>query len=42
MVQMLDFNIVTSEYKFQSYYFVHFQTKTLVKGKKPPIPQVIS
>ena len=38
MVKALDCGIVVSEFKFQSRYYVHFQTNTLGKAINLPYP----
>ena len=39
-VNLLDCNILMSEFKFQSHFNVHFQINTLEKGMNPLIPQL--
>ena len=38
VANMLDCDIVVSEFKLQLFYYVHFQTNTLEKGMNPLIP----
>ena len=38
VANMLDCDIVVSEFKLQSCYYIHFQTNTLGKGMNPLIP----
>ena len=37
MVNVLDCNIIVSEFELQSRYFVHFRTRTFQKGMNPLI-----
>ena len=37
MVKAIDYNIVISEFEFQSYYYIHFRTNALGKGMNPLI-----
>ena len=37
IVKVLDCRIIVSEFKLQSYYYIHFQTNTLGKGMNPLI-----
>ena len=39
MIDVLDCDIIESEFEFQSSYYVHFQIDALEKGIKPPYPQ---
>ena len=41
MAKELDCDIVVSELKLQSRYYVHFQTNTLAKGMNPHILPVM-
>ena len=41
MVKVLDCGIIASKFKFQSYYYVNFQTNTLGKGINPLILPVM-
>ena len=41
VVNMLDCDIIVSEFKLQSHYYVHFWTKTLEKGMSSFIPRAI-
>ena len=38
---VLDYEIVVSEFKLQSCYYIHFQTNTLGKGMNMLIPQAM-
>ena len=45
VANVLDDNIVVSEFEVQSYYYVHVQTNTLGKGINfliPPTPKIVS
>ena len=39
MTNMLDYSLEVNKLELQSYYYVHFQTNTLEKGKNPLFPQ---
>ena len=41
MANVLDCDIVVSEFELQSRYLVHFPTYTIVKGKNPLKPPAI-
>ena len=41
VVNMLDCNVVVSEFKLQSLYYIYFQPNTLGKGMNPLIPPAI-
>ena len=41
MAKVLDCYFELSKFQFQSHYYIHFQTSTLVKGMNPPIPQIM-
>ena len=38
LATVIDFDIVVSEFKFESVYFVHFQSNTLRKYMNPLVP----
>ena len=40
MANVLDFNIVVSEFELQWHYYIHFRTNTLGKGMNSLIPQL--
>ena len=42
VANMLDSDIIVSEFKLQSCYYVHFQINTVGKGVNPLIPPAMS
>ena len=40
VLNMLDYDIVVSEFKLQSHYYIYFQIITFLKGMNPLRPQL--